>query len=182
MTPIPAKFGKRRPTLAIIVGAGASIAANAPKTADLLGPVLDAFPTFPLPRSDVARMAFDMSVRSLRIREAFIAALRVRNEELNYEHVLSALEDVLAYTLEAGSIVPTLTLPKDAFAELFDRPLMTEWFEAAQRRIAAEVIRRPLLANMWMRSGGCQRSSGTSASARGSCSSRSTTMPCSTRP
>lgn len=124
------RFGplRDRPTVTVLVGAGASTAAGAPTTAELLEPVLAAVP----------EELVEYQVGGQELSRAFPLAATIRESigivygsEFQFEEVIAALEEMLAYDIQHGPIVSALLEPKQNKAILFEKRPLIEAYSSA---------------------------------------------------
>lgn len=92
-----------RPTLAVIVGAGASVASGVPNSAELLDVVLNALISRVRTekRDSIEEVTFPL-------REVLEAGLSARGEE-GFESIVAALEELLSYGLGEGPLLQAFT-------------------------------------------------------------------------
>lgn len=120
-----------RRTIALIVGAGASIPAGAPSTRELLDTVLSAFPT--------EFVTIDVNRNETRRPVPLAALLQERIQEMgegeaDFELVMACLEEMISYNMP-GRVLPTFTQPRASFEAVLVPGMLQAAYESAIRAI-----------------------------------------------
>jgi hypothetical protein len=128
-----------RSTVAVIVGAGASVSAGAPTTHELLEVVLRALPTSRVSES----LGGSVSEVDISMPDRILEALEKRDAaETDYEMVIAALEELLSYGMGPGPLIRSFTDPIAALSALFDVPLLFAAYDSAISAILYTFLQR----------------------------------------
>lgn len=113
-------FDQYRRTIAVLVGAGASLSDNAPSTNELTNIIINALPEF------VVQMPNERHLSQISFRSAFISKLKAAKvEEPTFEDIIAAAEELLDFDPSYGPNIGCFVRPRADSEALFHHLTLT---------------------------------------------------------